>query len=81
MNHYRSVMQHYARDRMSIMQAQRAVAAKAPGSEELKAALEDITRQQQASSLAMAKRDYAAGNQALQGMEEALATIEKLTAR
>ena len=80
MTHYRTAMQHYARDRMLIVQAHRAVAAKAADSAELKAALDNLMKRQQASSLAMAKQDYAAGNQALQGMEDALTAIEKLTA-
>ena len=74
-------MQRYARDGIQIRQAQRSIAMKAPGAAELQDALENLRKQQQASSMAMAKQDYAAGNAALNGMEDALAVIEKLTAR
>ena len=74
-------MQRYARDGTQIRQAQRSIAMKAPGAAELQEALENLRKQQQASSMAMAKQDYAAGNAALNGMEDALAVIEKLTAR
>jgi hypothetical protein len=75
MAHYRTVMQHYAQDRTLIVQAQRARMTKAPNAAEMEAALENLRKQQQASALAMGKGDYAAGNQALQGMEDALTAI------
>jgi len=81
MAHYRTVMQHYAQDRGVIAQAQRARMTKAPNAVEIEAALENLRKQQQASALAMGRGDYAAGNQALQAMEDALTAIEKLTAR
>lgn len=81
MAHYRIAMQHYARDGMQIRQAQRSVAMKAPGAAEMQDALENLRKQQQASSLAMAKQDYAAADAALNAMEDALVAIEKLTAK
>jgi hypothetical protein len=81
MARYQTAMQHYARDRVQIMQAQRAVATKAPNAAELQAALENMRAQQQAANMAMAKQDYALGKQALDEMEAALTTIEKLTNR
>jgi hypothetical protein len=74
-------MQHYAQDRTLIAQAQRARMTKAPNAAEIEAALENLRKQQQASALALGRGDYAAGNQALQGMEDALTAIEKLTAK
>jgi hypothetical protein len=62
---------------MLIAQAQRAVATNAPNAAELRVALDTLRQQQQASSIAMGRQDYAAGNQALQEMDDALATIEK----
>jgi hypothetical protein len=81
MAHYRIAMQRYARDGMQIRQAQRSIAMKAPGAAELQDALENLRKQQQASSMAMAKQDYAAANAALNAMEDALAVIEKLKAQ
>jgi hypothetical protein len=81
LEHYRTVMQHYAQDRTLIAQAQRARMTKAPNAAEIEAALENLRKQQQASALALGRGDYAAGNQALQGMEDALTAIEKLTAK
>jgi hypothetical protein len=74
-------MQHYSRDRPVIMQAQRAVATKAPNAAELQTALDNMRAQQQAANMAMAKQDFVAGKQALDEMEAALTTIEKLTAK
>ena len=81
MAHYQTAMQHYARDRVQIMQAQRTVATKGPNAAELQAALENMRTQQQAANMAMAKQDYAAGKQALDEMEAALTTIEKLASK
>jgi len=81
MTHYRAMTQHYNRDRMVLAQARRAIALKAPNAAGLEAALETLRKQQQASVMAMGKRDYAAGDQALQEMEDALTAIEKLTAK
>jgi hypothetical protein len=81
MAHYRIAMQRYARDGMQIRQAQRNVAMKAPGAAEMQGALENLRKQQQASSMAIAKQDYAAADAALNAMEDALTVIEKLTAK
>jgi len=81
MTHYRNAMQRFARDGMQIRQAQRSVAMKSPGAAELQGALENLRKQQQAASMAMAKQDYAAADAALNAMEDALTAIEKLTAR
>jgi len=81
MAHYRIAMQRYARDGMQIRQAQRNVAMKGPGAAEMQGTLENLRKQQQAASMAMAKQDYVAADAALHAMEDALTVIENLTAK
>jgi hypothetical protein len=81
MSRYSAAMQHYSRDRLQITQAQRAVATKAPHAAELQAALENLRAQQQAANMALSRQDFAAGKHALDEMEAALTTIEKLTSK
>ena len=81
MSRYTKVMQRYSKDRMLIAQAQRAGAARGPNGSEMQDALANMRKQQQAFAMALGKLDYTAGNQALQGMEDALTAIERLTGR
>jgi len=82
MTHYSAVMRRAAQARLALAQAQRkSTVAGSPLPEDIQAARERLTSQQQAVNVAMRARDYAAGEQSLRAMEETLAVIENSLAK
>jgi hypothetical protein len=75
-------MRRAAHARLALAQAQRkSSVAGVPLPEDIRAAQERLTSQQQAMNLAMRTRDYAAGEQSLRAMEDTLAVIEDFLAK
>jgi hypothetical protein len=71
-------MTRAAQDRSRLAQARRKLAvAGAPLPDDIRAAQDRLTSQQQAFGLAVRARDDAAAEQDLRAMEDALAVIEK----
>ncbi|MGC9971951.1 MAG: hypothetical protein ABSE56_15335 [Bryobacteraceae bacterium] len=78
MRHFSAVMTRAAQDRSRLAQARRKLAvAGAPLPDDIRAAQDRLTSQQQAFGLAVRARDDAAAEQDLRAMEDALAVIEK----
>jgi hypothetical protein len=78
MRHYTAVMTRAVQDRSGLVQAQRRLAvAGTPLPDDIRAAQDRLTSQQQALGLAMRTRDNAAAEQNLRAMEDTLAVIEK----
>jgi hypothetical protein len=78
MQQYRAVMTRASQDRFGLAQAERKLtAADMPLPDNIRAARDRLTSQQQAVVLALRTRDYAAGEQNLRAMEDTLAVIEK----
>jgi hypothetical protein len=78
MQHYIKVMTRIAQDRVALAQAERKLtAANMPLPDDIRAARDRLTSQQQVVVLTLRTRDFAAGEQNLRALEETLEVIEK----
>jgi hypothetical protein len=78
MQHYIKVMTRIAQDRVALAQAERKLtAANMPLPDDIRAAWDRLTSQQQVVVLTLRTRDFAAGEQNLRALEETLEVIEK----
>ena len=78
MKHYSAVVTRAAQDRLGLAQTERKLtAADIPLPDNIRAARDRLTGQQQAVVLALRTRDEVAGEQNLRAMEGTLAVIEK----
>jgi hypothetical protein len=77
MQHYLAVMRRVAQDRVGLAQAeQKLTTAGMPLPDNIRAARDRLTSQQQAVALTLRTRDYPAGEQNLSALEETMAVIE-----
>ena len=82
MIHYNAVMRRSAQSRVALAQAQRKLSpAGVPLPDDIRAAQERLPSQQQAASLTLRTRDYAAGEQSLRALEDTLVVIEDFVAK
>jgi hypothetical protein len=84
MAHYSALTRRANLAMVGLAQAQRRASVsgtRVPLPDDIRAAQERLTKQQQAANLAIRARDYTAGEQSLRAMEDTLAVIEDFLAK
>jgi hypothetical protein len=82
MIHYNAALRRAAQTTVALSRAQRKSSlAGVPLPDDIRAAQERVPSQEQAASLAIRTRDYAAGEQTLREMEDTLGVIEDFLAK